>query len=192
MKYSNIREEEIKNSVATDFFGQFDCDKIVGFIDFAVKLKRPKNTIDFDDEYLLWAEENKKGANIEKWKRCKIIGKKITAKLSKDFPEGIVEHDIKNLKKIGVKFFGISLEYEGLSVSITVQDNRRYDEPFIYMDSIQTQGESRGKGLCVKVLDDFKFLVEEGVFQHLNVKDMSGGFWAKMMKKYDFIQERFT
>ncbi|MDR3246885.1 MAG: hypothetical protein LBT50_10720 [Prevotellaceae bacterium] len=56
MKYKNVREEEIKNSVATDFFGQFDCDKIIGFIDFAVKLKRPKNSIDLGDEYLLWAE----------------------------------------------------------------------------------------------------------------------------------------
>ncbi|GHT49735.1 hypothetical protein AGMMS49982_03750 [Bacteroidia bacterium] len=36
MKYFNIREEELKNSVATDFFAGFDCDKIVGFIDFAV------------------------------------------------------------------------------------------------------------------------------------------------------------
>jgi hypothetical protein len=36
MKYSGIREEELKNKVATDFFKGFDCDKIVGFIDFAV------------------------------------------------------------------------------------------------------------------------------------------------------------
>jgi hypothetical protein len=56
MKYKNIREEEIKNRVATDFFGKFDCDKIVGFIDFTVKLKRSKDTVNFDGEYLLWAE----------------------------------------------------------------------------------------------------------------------------------------
>jgi len=56
MKYQNIREEEIKNSVATDFFKGFDCDKIVGNIDFAVKVKRTKNAINFDDEFLLWAE----------------------------------------------------------------------------------------------------------------------------------------
>ncbi|MDR1876660.1 MAG: hypothetical protein LBQ84_03455 [Flavobacteriaceae bacterium] len=56
MKYKNVREEEIKNSVATDFFDRFDCDKIIGFIDFAVKLKRSAGSIDFGDEYLLWAE----------------------------------------------------------------------------------------------------------------------------------------
>ncbi|MDR1197705.1 MAG: hypothetical protein LBK94_01660 [Prevotellaceae bacterium] len=56
MKYKNVREEEIKNSVATDFFQKFDCNRIVGFIDFAVRPKRPKGTIDFADEYLLWAE----------------------------------------------------------------------------------------------------------------------------------------
>ncbi|MDR1865388.1 MAG: hypothetical protein LBR08_07435 [Bacteroidales bacterium] len=56
MKYNHVREEEIKNSIATDFFPKFDCDKIIGFIDFAVKRKRPANSIDFADEYLLWAE----------------------------------------------------------------------------------------------------------------------------------------
>ncbi|MDR0613404.1 MAG: hypothetical protein LBG45_08010 [Dysgonamonadaceae bacterium] len=56
MKYVNIREEELKNSVATDFFDRFDCDRIVGFIDFAVKPKRPADAIDFNGEYLLWAE----------------------------------------------------------------------------------------------------------------------------------------
>ncbi|GHT41020.1 hypothetical protein AGMMS49965_10170 [Bacteroidia bacterium] len=63
MKYPNIREEELKNSVATDFFKDFDCDKIVGFIDFAVKVKRKSSNLlsledltGFNDEYLLWAE----------------------------------------------------------------------------------------------------------------------------------------
>ncbi|GAP71583.1 hypothetical protein SAMD00024442_14_49 [Candidatus Symbiothrix dinenymphae] len=63
MKYFNIREEELKNSVASDFFEGFDCDKIVGFIDFAVKVKRKSSNLSsledltgFNDEYLLWAE----------------------------------------------------------------------------------------------------------------------------------------
>ncbi|GHT49365.1 hypothetical protein FACS189440_15000 [Bacteroidia bacterium] len=64
MKYLNIREEEIKNRVATDFFEKFDCDPIVGFIDFAVKLQRPKNVIDFNDEYLLWAEVKSAPTNV--------------------------------------------------------------------------------------------------------------------------------
>ncbi|MDR1182925.1 MAG: hypothetical protein LBL13_13210 [Bacteroidales bacterium] len=65
MKYSGVREEEIKNRVATDFFAKFDCDRIVGFIDFAVKLKRPVNAIDLHDEYLLWAEAKNKPTNIQ-------------------------------------------------------------------------------------------------------------------------------
>ena len=33
---SSIREEELKNKVAADFFGAFDCTRIVGNIDFCV------------------------------------------------------------------------------------------------------------------------------------------------------------
>jgi len=57
MPYSpKIREEELKNRVAADFFAKYDCAEIIRDIDFAVKLKRPANTINFNDEYLLWAE----------------------------------------------------------------------------------------------------------------------------------------
>jgi len=56
MKYPNIREEELKNRVAQDFFAHFDATGIINDIDFSVKLKRPANTINFNDEYLLWAE----------------------------------------------------------------------------------------------------------------------------------------
>ena len=64
MKYSNIQEEEIKNKITQDFFSQYDCTKILGKIDFAVKLKRPANTVDFSDEYLLWAEAKQKPTDI--------------------------------------------------------------------------------------------------------------------------------
>jgi len=64
MKYSNILEEEIKNKVTQDFFSKFDCTKILGKIDFAVKVKRPANAIDFADEYLLWAEAKQKPSDI--------------------------------------------------------------------------------------------------------------------------------
>ena len=37
MRYQNIPEEEIKNKVTQDYFKQFDCTKILGKIDFAVK-----------------------------------------------------------------------------------------------------------------------------------------------------------
>ncbi|MCL2072891.1 MAG: hypothetical protein FWH18_03140 [Marinilabiliaceae bacterium] len=59
-----MREEELKNSVATEFFGKFDCDKILGFIDFAVKLKLIKNAIEFPDIYFLWAEAKQKITDI--------------------------------------------------------------------------------------------------------------------------------
>ena len=64
MKYKNILEEEIKNRVALDFFQAFDCTRILGKIDFAVKIKRPQNAADFNDEYLLWAEAKQKSADI--------------------------------------------------------------------------------------------------------------------------------
>ena len=51
MKYTNIREEELKNKIATDFFDKFDCTEIIKNIDFAVKIKDG-----FRKEYLLWAE----------------------------------------------------------------------------------------------------------------------------------------
>ena len=58
MKYANIREEEVKNKVGQDFFGDFDTTKILGNIDFCVtpKNKNPKQTKLFDDINLLWAE----------------------------------------------------------------------------------------------------------------------------------------
>jgi len=57
MLYSpKIREEELKNKVAADFFAKYDCTDIIKDIDFAVKLKRPSNSFNFNDEYLLWAE----------------------------------------------------------------------------------------------------------------------------------------
>ncbi|MDR0733872.1 MAG: hypothetical protein LBF08_07435 [Dysgonamonadaceae bacterium] len=59
-----IPEEEIKNAIAANYFQKFDCTKILGKIDFAVKIKRPKNAVDFNDEYLLWAEAKQKPANI--------------------------------------------------------------------------------------------------------------------------------
>ncbi|MDR1544794.1 MAG: hypothetical protein LBS50_10405, partial [Prevotellaceae bacterium] len=52
---TQTREEQIKNQIATEFFPKFDCTEIIGNIDFSVKVKRAE-ALDFDDEYLLWAE----------------------------------------------------------------------------------------------------------------------------------------
>ena len=36
MPYQNIREEELKNQVARDYFRDFDCTRIIGNVDFCV------------------------------------------------------------------------------------------------------------------------------------------------------------
>jgi uncharacterized protein (DUF3820 family) len=64
MTHNNILEEEVKNAIAVNYFSKYDCTKILGKIDFAVKFKRPKNAIDFNDEYLLWAETKQKPTDI--------------------------------------------------------------------------------------------------------------------------------
>ena len=46
-----IREEELKNKVAADFFGAFDCTRIIGNVDFCVAAKRSARP-----ESLYWAE----------------------------------------------------------------------------------------------------------------------------------------
>ena len=65
MAYSNnIREEELKNEIARDFFGNYDCSKIIGNIDFCIakitdKSRGRQNEL-FDKtqitQSLLWAE----------------------------------------------------------------------------------------------------------------------------------------
>ena len=57
MKYKNIREEELKNKVAADWFKQFDSTEIIGNIDFTVFPKLdPKQESLFGRTPLLWAE----------------------------------------------------------------------------------------------------------------------------------------
>jgi hypothetical protein len=53
MKYKNIREEELKNKLAVDYFKQFDTTEIIGNIDFTVL---PKQDSLFGRTPLLWAE----------------------------------------------------------------------------------------------------------------------------------------
>ena len=64
MLYENIREESLKLKVAADWFPKFDCTDIIGRIDFAVKIKRTDNAVDFGDEYLLWAEAKQQPTDI--------------------------------------------------------------------------------------------------------------------------------
>jgi hypothetical protein len=75
MKYAqNIREEELKNKVAQDYFGAFDCTRIVGNIDFCVALptQKPLSHLErgrgevSETESILWAEAKKGSADIYK------------------------------------------------------------------------------------------------------------------------------
>ena len=63
MKYSNIREEELKNKVAQDYFWTYDCSKIVGNVDFCVCLYQSQKEL-FEQESLLWAEAKKGSSDI--------------------------------------------------------------------------------------------------------------------------------
>lgn len=53
----NIREEELKNLIAKDWFSAYDTTHILGNVDFAVAV--PSNPSLFETEYLLWAEAKK-------------------------------------------------------------------------------------------------------------------------------------
>ncbi len=55
MKYQNIREEELKNKIAQDYFWIYDCSKIVGNVDFSVCMHQSQKEL-FEQESLLWAE----------------------------------------------------------------------------------------------------------------------------------------
>jgi hypothetical protein len=64
MKYADIREEELKNRVAQDYFWLYDCAKIIGNVDFCVCLHRNQKSI--EQESLLWAEAKRGAADIYK------------------------------------------------------------------------------------------------------------------------------
>ena len=55
---ASIREEELKNRVAKDFFADYDTARIIGDIDFCVSVPAEGKEI-FEQESLLWAEAKK-------------------------------------------------------------------------------------------------------------------------------------
>ena len=65
MKYLNIREEELKNKVAHDYFWIYDCSKIIGNVDFSVCMHQSQKEL-FEQESLLWAEAKKGSSDIYK------------------------------------------------------------------------------------------------------------------------------
>ncbi|HOH55168.1 MAG TPA: hypothetical protein PK903_03560, partial [Paludibacteraceae bacterium] len=65
MKYRNIREEELKNKVAQDYFWLYDCSKIIGNVDFCVSMHKASKEAT-EQESLLWAEAKKNSSDIYK------------------------------------------------------------------------------------------------------------------------------
>lgn len=63
MKYPNIREEELKNKVAQDFFWQYDCSKIIGNVDFCVCMHQ-SSRVEQGSQSIFWAEAKKGHSNI--------------------------------------------------------------------------------------------------------------------------------
>ena len=55
----NIREEELKNKVARDWFSNYDTTQIIDNIDFVIAIQPNGNELFKDAEYLLWAEAKK-------------------------------------------------------------------------------------------------------------------------------------
>jgi len=65
MKYENIKEEELKNKIAKDYFGLYDCTQIIGNVDFCVAIQQNIEEI-FEQESLLWAEAKRGQSDIYK------------------------------------------------------------------------------------------------------------------------------
>ncbi|MCC5946032.1 MAG: hypothetical protein JJT94_13965 [Bernardetiaceae bacterium] len=63
--HTNIREEELKNKVAKDYFELYDCTQIIGNVDFYVAIHQSKQEV-AEQESLLWAEAKKGSADIYK------------------------------------------------------------------------------------------------------------------------------
>src|SRR5574344_3077253 len=63
MKYNNIREEELKNKIALDYFWTYDCSKIIGNVDFCVCMHQSQKEL-FEQESLLWAEAKRGSSDI--------------------------------------------------------------------------------------------------------------------------------
>lgn len=63
MAYSNlIREEELKNKIASDFFSSYDTTQILGDVDFCVA--QPTENDSTEAQYFLWAEAKKGNKSI--------------------------------------------------------------------------------------------------------------------------------
>ena len=60
-----IREEELKNLIAKDWFSSYDTTHILGDIDFSVAVPKEDGDTYNEIEFLLWAEAKKGNSSIE-------------------------------------------------------------------------------------------------------------------------------
>lgn len=65
MKYQNIREGEIENKVAHDYFKIYDCTRKIGDVDFCICMQQSQKEIS-EQESLLWAEAKTGSSDIYK------------------------------------------------------------------------------------------------------------------------------
>ena len=123
------------------------------------------------------------------WASCKSISNAICSEFDKQFSvSSCVE------KYNHVQLYCIHLSHEGVNALITVQDrfSENAEKPFVYLDTIHVKSEYEGRGLARKVLESLKNLVNSGVFNYLNLKDWSSGFWEHVMPDYPFIRNKYS
>ncbi len=65
MLYENIREGEVINKIAEEYFSEFDCTKNIGDIDFCVTIKTDNYQL-LETESLLWAEAKQGKSDVYK------------------------------------------------------------------------------------------------------------------------------
>ena len=65
MKYKDIREEELKNKVAHDYFWIYDSTRIIGNVDFCICTHQEQKELS-EQESLLWAEAKKGSSDVYK------------------------------------------------------------------------------------------------------------------------------
>ncbi len=65
MTYFNVKEEELKNKIAQDYFWIYDCTRIIGNVDFCVCMHQSQQEL-FETESIFWAEAKKNSSDIYK------------------------------------------------------------------------------------------------------------------------------
>ena len=94
---TSLREEELKNKVVADWFGAFDCTRIIGNIDFCVDIPATELALGFEAEPALWADakgKSKMNADSKDAKYTELIGSLRAAmkRLAKEIEPKVYEY----------------------------------------------------------------------------------------------------